>query len=68
MFFYNSIKPGGGIRELSNIDNSKKTPLRRLGIELIKNRYLLLMLVVPVAFYIVLKYAPMYGALIAFKN
>ncbi len=68
MFFYNSIKPGGGIRELSNIDNSKKTPLRRLGIELIKNRYLLLMLVVPVAFYIVLKYAPMYGVLIAFKN
>lgn len=56
------------MRKSSNIDSVKKVSHRAFRIDLFRNRYLILMLLLPVAFYIVFKYAPMYGVLIAFKN
>ncbi|MFV0399198.1 MAG: ABC transporter permease [Oscillospiraceae bacterium] len=54
----------------SNASRKKESPYTKAGIfrDLSKNRYVYLMAIPVVAFFLVFCYAPMYGVLIAFQN
>jgi putative aldouronate transport system permease protein len=46
----------------------RNNPLRKLGGKIAKSKYLLMMILPAVVFYIIFSYVPMYGILMAFKN
>jgi putative aldouronate transport system permease protein len=52
----------------TSLDRPRQRKLHKLLQSYWKNRYLLLLLIPGLLFYIIFRYAPMYGILIAFKN
>lgn len=46
----------------------KRKRRRQIALDLQRDRYLYVLLVVPIAYFLIFKYAPMYGITIAFKN
>ena len=53
--------------ELTTISR-RNNPFRKLGSHILRDKYLILMILPAVAFYIIFCYIPMYGVLMAFKN
>lgn len=46
----------------------RNNPLRKLGAKMWRSKYLMLMILPAIVFYIIFNYIPMYGVLMAFKN
>lgn len=53
---------------MNSVDLAKMEHKRLLRRDLFRDRWLYLFLLVPVAYYIIFRYVPMYGIVIAFKN
>lgn len=58
----------GTAPESAVIQIDKKRRRRQIALDIRRDRYLYMLLVVPVAYYLIFKYAPMYGVTIAFKD
>ena len=46
----------------------RNNPFRKLGSRILKSKYLILMIIPAIIFYVIFCYVPMYGILMAFKN
>ena len=53
--------------ELTTIQK-RNNPFRKLGGKILKSKYLILMIIPAIVFYIIFNYIPMYGVLMAFKD
>jgi putative aldouronate transport system permease protein len=53
---------------IGKLDKSVQSRIQRFKKDLIRDKYLLLLMLLPVAYYIIFCYVPMYGTLIAFKD
>ena len=53
--------------ELTTISR-RNSPIRKLGRKALNSKYLIMMIIPAIVFYIIFCYLPMYGIVLAFKN